>query len=406
MALRLILAPVTFTKSRWQYLPWWGQIIALWLAQLVLLSGIGLAAVRVSQSIGNYAPPYIALEVARDSLPGIWIQWDAGWYRSIVLYGYAANPESMAFFPLYPLTIKIVTDITGWFEELSAVMVAWVSYLAALLLMYRLARLIRDEHGFALTTILHMMLFPTAFFFLAGYAESMFVAFTILGTYLYIRKPAQAWLGSISIGLSASVRPLGWVAGIIYLVEFIRVRDFSAKPVFAFAINSLVIISGTALYFYYLYTLTGSWTTYIDAHASWQVHWQWPWLSLIRSIELIFADTLADNWFLYALNIFDFGFGLYVLTLTAVAIRWSLRGEFHWSLSLYMLITVLITFSRFGFQGPLDDMARWALILFPSYLILSTLTYRKPFLQRSTLMISAIALLFLTGWWCTGRWVG
>jgi Gpi18-like mannosyltransferase len=401
-----IFAPARPLKLFWQRVPWWGQCAALWLAEIMLLSTVGLAAVRLSQSMGRYNPPPMTLGVVRDTIPGIWMQWDSGWYRFVAVSGYAANPESMAFFPVYPFLIKEVSAITGWSEELSAMLIAQAFFLVAILSMYKLARLIRDDHRFALNAVLYMMLFPTSFFFVAGYAESILVAFTILGTYLYIKKSPQFLLGSALIGLAAGARPVGWTAGIIYVMEFIRLRDFRVGAWFRFILNGLLIISGVVLFFYYLYILTGSWTAYIDAHALWQVTWQWPWLSLLQAVELVFADTLRDNWFLYALNLFDIVFALYCLVLTGIAIRWSFQGKFKWSLSVFLVINLIIIFSRLGHQVPLDDMARWALTLFPLFIVLAMVTERNIVLRRLTLFLSGTVLVFLAGWWCTGRWVG
>src|SRR5262245_41772623 len=45
-----------------------------------------------------------------------WVRWDSMWYRDIALRGYFFTPgeeSSVAFFPVYPLLIRALTQIMG-----------------------------------------------------------------------------------------------------------------------------------------------------------------------------------------------------------------------------------------------------------------------------------------------------
>jgi hypothetical protein len=106
------------------------------------------------------------------------------------------------------------------------------------------------------------------------------------------------------------------------------------------------------------------------------------------------------------LNIFDLAFGVLVIILTIMAIRLSFQKKLNWSLTNFLIVSVIFIFARQSYQVPLDEMARWIAPLFPIYIVMAIMTERKIGLQRIILAISGISLLLLTAWWSTGRWIG
>jgi hypothetical protein len=313
----------------------------------------------------------------------------------------------MGFFPLYPLLVSTVSSVTGIPSEWSLILVAQTAYLAAVLLLYKLARCVRDAHAFALQVVIYLMLFPTSFFFRVGYAESTFLAFAIAGVYLMFRHPPQFVSSGVLIGLAAVARPTGWPVGVVLLTEFILRRDFRLKSVVQLLVAGLLAISGIVLFVFYTFSLTGNPWAITDAQALWKLEWQFPLLTLWNAIEMIFdGNLLRDNWFLYVLNIFDLAFGAFVIGLTIIAVRWSLQKKFSWSLTNILVISLIYMLMRRGFQVPLDEMARWAATLFPIYLIMALLAEHKTWLHRLIVIVSSLGLIFLVAWWSTGRWVG
>jgi hypothetical protein len=114
----------------------------------------------------------------------LYAKFDSGWYLSIMEWGYGpppppGKPSSHAFFPLYPLTAKVLRDtfaLDGFHAGL------FVSYLclflaASLFLREGIARLGEKD---AWSAVAFLLLFPTAFFFAAVYAESMLLLFALL----------------------------------------------------------------------------------------------------------------------------------------------------------------------------------------------------------------------------------
>ena len=108
--------------------PWLSLLILALLVRAVMI-GLTLAAYGIGPD------PLTALGAA-------WDQWDAKHYLYLAANGYSHSGDArnlIAFFPLYPLLVHIATSISGELQ-VTAVVVSNLSFLLALLLLYRFAR--------------------------------------------------------------------------------------------------------------------------------------------------------------------------------------------------------------------------------------------------------------------------
>ena len=389
---------------RLQAVPWWGQCLALWLAVLLTLTAVGLVSVRVLDLREGYDP---VIGVSPYGVPGIWARWDSPYYIDLAQQGYAALPYAMGYFPLFPMLMAGLSRLTGMSLALSGMLIAQASYLAAILFFYRLARLIEDDHGFAMRSVLYMLIFPSAFFYFAVYAEPLSLAFSVLAVYLVLRTPPSYVKSGLALGVASAARPVGWLLNSVLLVEFARRRDFSLKSLFSLAVGLALSISSIVLFVFYLYSLTGTFMAIPKAQAAWLRQWQYPWLTLWKSIAIAFTGNgVADDWFLYVINWSDLLFTLLAIGLTVLALRWAYRGRYPWSLALYLAGTMVFLISNQGLEEvPLWGMTRWVGALFPFYLILARLGRRKAVHWGLTVVFS-LSIILLTAWWVSGRWVG
>jgi Gpi18-like mannosyltransferase len=300
-----------------------------------------------------------------------------------------------------------LSRITGMSPAMAGMLIAQTSYLAATLLFYKLARLIEDDHGYAIRSTVYMLLFPSSLFFFAVYAEPLSLAFSVLGVYLVMRtRPSYIWAG-LSLGIASIARPVGWLFDIVLLVEFIRRRRYDLASFASLVVGGILSIAGIVAYMYYLYTLTGSWLAIPEAQSGWQAQFQFPWVTYWMSLRLIlFGTNVAGDWFLYVMNVIDLGFITLALALTGVAAWRSLRHQFSWGLTIYLLISsaFLLTQQRLE-VAPIWGMTRWVAALFPIYLILGNLSKRKV-VQWGGAVGSGLLLLLFAAWWISGRWVG
>jgi hypothetical protein len=126
--------------------------------------------VRWEAPIELRAPPYA--------------KFDSGWYLAIIERGYGkpppdGKPSSHAFFPLYPMAAKVLRDTFAIDGFHAGLLVTYLCLFLAMSLFFRegAARLGERE---AWSAVAFLLLFPTAFFLVAAYAESMFLLFALL----------------------------------------------------------------------------------------------------------------------------------------------------------------------------------------------------------------------------------
>ncbi len=93
-------------------------------------------------------------------------------YINIALNGYKKN--EVAFFPLYPLLIRLGATVSSISFPISALLISWASLLTILLILPRYLSHIglRKTSGWFLVFILT---FPTSFFLQSAYSESLFI---------------------------------------------------------------------------------------------------------------------------------------------------------------------------------------------------------------------------------------
>ncbi len=111
-------------------------------------------------------------------LLGPWAHWDGVWFVRIAADGYRAHWDSQAFFPLYPLLVRVAATGVGDYV-VAGLVVSLAAYAGAMVVLFKLAR---AELGarVALWSVVLVSVFPTALFFQAVYSESLFLLLTLL----------------------------------------------------------------------------------------------------------------------------------------------------------------------------------------------------------------------------------
>jgi Gpi18-like mannosyltransferase len=385
-------------------MPWWGQCVLVWLAALAVLTVAGLIAVRVLDLREGYDP---VIGVSPYSVPGIWARWDSPYYINLAERGYEALPYAMGYFPLYPLLMVGLSRITGMSLAMAGMLISQASYLAAILAFYKLAHLVHDDHAYAMRCVLYLVLFPSAFFFFAIYAEPVTLALVILGVYLVLRsRPLYVWAG-VALGLGSLARPVGWLADIVLAIEFAVRRKYDRRSLISVIVGLGLSAAGVVAFVLYLYRITGTFLAIPRAQAEWLRQWQYPWITYWKSVKVALLGTqVPGDWFLYMINWSDLLFTTLALALTGVAAWWAHKGRCKWSLVVYLVGSLAFLLSQQGLEMvPLWGMTRWVAALFPIYLIMADIPLRRIF-RWAILWISGGLEALLFAWWSSGRWVG
>jgi Mannosyltransferase (PIG-V) len=114
----------------------------------------------------------------------LYAKFDSGWYLAIIEWGYGkpppdGKPSNHAFFPLYPTASKVLHDTFALDGFHAGLLVTYACLFLAMSAFWRegVARLGEKD---ARASVVFFLLFPTAFFLAAVYAESMFLLFALL----------------------------------------------------------------------------------------------------------------------------------------------------------------------------------------------------------------------------------
>lgn len=320
----------------------------------------------------------------------IWCRWDSKWYLSIVQYGYqapenlSAQYSNLAFFPLYPTLIKLLTFwLPARFQTesvylLTGLIVSNICFLLAMAGIYYLATKLFDEQSATRTILLYFSL-PAGFFFSVFYTESLFL-FLIVFAFIYAER--EKWLAAgILAALAALTRPHGILLLIPLAWIYLSQRKWNLRrirgDVLFFGLAPLAIV----LYFLHLSQLTGDFFAFFQAQGSWG-----------RSLGTSFWQDYFEPLF----NRFNRVATLDTMLIAGSLILsvWILIKVPQKAYGTYALISVVILI----LTGNLFSMTRYTAVIFPLYLFIGNrIPNQKIFTAVCCGLIVIQALLF-SGW--------
>jgi hypothetical protein len=270
-------------------------------------------------------------------LLGVWEKFDAMWYNHIAREGYNL-PESVVFFPLYPILIRLVASITSDYL-VASLMVTTAASCFLFLGLYKLFSLDFSQRE-VFRALLVCGVWPAGFVFFAGYSESLVLALGVWAVYF-----ARTGRGVMCVVSALGAGAAKAAGAVIAVVLAALGRNWKERLLFAAA-----PLAGTASYFAWLrlcdLPLPG------EAYAA---HWgtvvSYPWTTVSDVIGRIGSGEVA-----VALN-FSF------LLLTALcALLPASRREYR----LYAAAVICLLLVKLA---PPDQQqwARYSLVLFPAY---------------------------------------
>ena len=201
----------------------WASRLLVWASGVAAVLVFGLSGREDDFDPANLTAPFGS---AGDVLAAPFARWDSVWYLAIAGGGYD-DAGREAFFPLYPLLVKVAGAVTGS-PLVGGALLSTALLGVALVLLHRLVAL-DHSRAVARNAVLVTALFPMSFFFSAVYSESLFLALSIGAVYA-ARRERWAWAGALG-ALAAGTRSAGVLLLvpllIIYLTDSGRLR---ARP--------------------------------------------------------------------------------------------------------------------------------------------------------------------------------
>jgi hypothetical protein len=341
----------------------------------------------------------------------VWATVDSAYYAAISQHGYTRLNET-PFFPLYPLLERLLTPFSGGNPFVAGIIIANVSCLVA----FALLRVLVEREcgrGVARRTLLYLTIFPFSFFLAAAYTEALFLALS-LGTFLAIR--GHHWkVASILATLATLSRPVGILLLVPlvyeYCVSWFRPageRRFQPKAtdIVALLLPILSLVGfdlALAMHF-------GTPLPIAKAEAGiWYRRLSWPWEGMLWALSSVPASPLVNA----VITLLEVTWG-FLLVALALAAFWPLRSRpGSWSrlpliYGLYALAsaTVVLMMPEDYPGKSLTSIGRYALVVFPVFLVMARAGYKKLWLHRVIFAASLILLVFYAVLFIDGVFVG
>jgi len=383
----------------------------------------------IAMQINQVLPPVAALGYYMPDLTGWqhyfiqpWRNWDGHWFALIAQEGYFERPTT-AFFPLYPLLLRGGCWLLDGQIELAGVLIANAALLGALFLLYQLIQL-DFPRAVARRAILYLALFPTAYYLGAVYSESLFLLLSV-GS-LYAARRNRWWVAGAFGFLAALTRSHGILLLIPLAIMFIRQQGWYPRRWQANPISIALVPAGLLTYMVYLRRLWNDPLIMLSAQKGWDRYSANPvetmqagWTAINgcavkdwnAGVNFCWADqalqhpglvTLRDlhwRWALSESNFIEFVATIFLIAIAIVALRY-LPLQY----SAYLAAGIILPLWSPSAVHPLMSMHRFALALFPVFIMLALLGRRRP-VHGGIVLASALLLALLTNMFASWLWV-
>lgn len=305
-----------------------------------------------------------------------WAQWDGGHYYTIATQGYN-EPNKFAFFPLYPVAVKALSFILFGNTILAGLLISNAAFLTFL---YVINSVVKKQFGekAAFNTTVTYLLFPTTFFAVAFYSESLFLLLTAL--VLKLIQVKKIYLAAAFVVLASLTRLIG-----IFLViplAFAVFKNF--KKAWAIAIS----LSGIVVYCLYLFRRFDDPFYFSTVQTSWHRYLTNP-IATIYSYFTVnpFHKPFNDYLDLFLTLIFTI---FLVVGIKKIPLSWSIYG----------FLSIIIPAST----GTLTSMPRYLLATFPVFILFGLYAGDKTILKIIIWFLMLFLQIVLVMMFVNGHW--
>ncbi|MEX2121951.1 MAG: hypothetical protein WD847_20390 [Pirellulales bacterium] len=342
-----------------------GGIVLIWLVYVVAIEAIARAVHRDSAMFAENGPLHGFLADLSPAPP--LARWDSVWFYHIAEQGYhgraPASRHAPGFLPLYPLAMRATTACLGGELFTAGLWVSRLSLLAAMFLLSAHARH-AETNDAGWPAIFALLAFPSAFVLVSVYSESLFLATALASFVLAERKrywPAAlaAFLAGLTrihaVALVPALFALGWT-------QWRRDRSLSAFAPAAGGMGAWLLLCS-----YFAAQFDDPWRYFTAKREHWRIGLSSPWTTIDNALQRI--DNALAQADLGSLTVLLELPCLYLLALASAV----LAVERRWHASAYVALGAALTL----FSGSTWGLPRFALLLFPTFILIARL-HRRP----------------------------
>lgn len=329
--------------------------IAVFLVLRIALSLLGVVGVHATTPVEGGGAPGTGTEVpATAGWHNAWDgtdRFDASWFIRIAGTGYREDDASAAFLPGYPLAIRVVAWVVRD-QLLAALLVSNGAFLAALIVLHALTEEEYDR-PMARRSVVLLAAFPTSFFFLAPYSESLFLLLTLVSLRAARRR---GWLtAGVAGAAAAATRSAGLALLPAIAIEAWTRRLRGRTPIAGF-LAAACVAGGPLLYAAY-WAARGNVRAPLDAQLLWARHLALPLLPLGQGITIGIRGLFVPDGHLATADAVVTALGIVPL-----AVGWR---RVRTTYLVYAAASLLLPLSDPAGGRPLVSMPRYVAVLFP-----------------------------------------
>jgi hypothetical protein len=268
-----------------------------------------------------------------------------------------------------------------------------------LIYLYWLVELETDAQ-LARRSVVYMALFPTAFFLLAAYAESLLLLCAVAALY-HARRGQWVWAGAWAFFAplarlpgSVLIVPLAWEYGRQW-----RAARQTPAPLpwwrgWPLALGALGVLA-FPLYVRFGLGADSLWAPFAVHTLRFAGRFALPGQGVVDAVRVLASGTFR------LIEPFDLALTLLMTALTVLAF-WRLPSTY----AVYCAVMLTGALLKTADVQPLLSASRYLLMLFPAFVLLARLGARSPWWNRAIVYPSLALLVFFCGQFVIWGWVG
>lgn len=304
-----------------------------------------------------------------------WANFDGVHYINIAKNWYVDNGR---FLPFYPILLMLFSLFSKniWILYFVGLLISNISFVLAIIF---LTKLIDKKYWFK--TIIFILAFPTSFYLVSVYSESVFLLLSVLGFYYASRNKWD--VVAILCLFSGVTRLVGIFLWIALLYDFFKSKRTKISD-YLFLIIPPIGLLGYSIYNYYKW---GDWLYFVHAHGSLANSRSVSSIVLFpqtmyRYVKILFTlPYIQYEWSIALLELACFVFGLFCIYLL-----------FKQKAKASYIIFALLCFFLPSLSGSFSGLPRYLIPIFPFFISLAKLE-NKYF--QSIYLIVGIVLQFI-----------
>ncbi len=382
------------------------KILSTFFVWRIFLFVFAFLAVFLIPVFGNRFP-YVDRVLSITHLPG-WVwgfgNFDGVHYLRLAQDGYSAQ-FSQAFFPLYPLLIRIFnffpkgnldpnfyTDPSYFYTGL---ILSSVFFIAGLYLLFKLWKL-EQGNKIAWISILLLLTFPTAFYFGSIYSESLFLLLAVL-TFWFVKKD-KFILAGLAAALASATKVQGVLLGLFLAVELWEKYKGkfkgSGKKLLKDILGVIISPLGLLTYMFYLYRIYGNPIYFLTAQPAFGAERSSvPLVTLpqvvYRYIKMLLVLPPGD------LSFWNAVLELLITLVLVIALIYAFK-KIKFSYWIFITLSVLLP----TMTGTFSSMPRYALLAFPLIPLIANFNKASRYIIIAQVLLEIVLIaVFTRGYW-------